>query len=257
MSTHWYRRDGSTCYTVKGAKGQERDTTLADARKLGLVPSVTTVLQVIAKEQLITWMVNQGILAALTTSRRVGESDEDLCRRILTDSRDQAKKAAEEGTRVHDAFECSFKKGRTVPFAYEVTVNAMLEELARMYPGITDWESEESFSSRLGYGGKIDLRSPSTGIIVDAKGKDGDFTEVDSQGKPKKLVYDQPQQLGAYRHGCGYPETSPGGLLFFSRTHPGKVKGEIISAQDMTDGFNVFSAALELWKAIKKFNPAY
>lgn len=257
MSNHWYSQQGKPCYTVKDAKGQERDTTLRDARKLGLVPSVTTVLQVIAKPQLEDWKVTQGIMAALTTERRRGESDEDFLRRILTDSREQAKKAAEEGTRTHDAFECSFDPHRAVPFAYEVTVDAMREELTRMFPGVTDWVSEASFSSALGYGGKVDLHSPSTGIVLDAKGKDGDFTETDSRGQPKRLVYDQPQQVGAYRAGLGLPETSPGGILFFSRTHPGKVKGEIIKPEDLTDGFEVFKAALQLWIALKKYNPAY
>lgn len=254
---HWYDEKGRPCYTVKGTNGKERDTTLADARKMKLVPSVTEVLKVIAKDNLTTWMVNQGILAALTTSRRSGESDDEMCKRILVDSREQAKKAAEEGTRVHDAFECSFKDGRTIPFAYEVTVDAMREELTRMFPGVTDWVSEASFSSPFGYGGKVDIHSPSTGIVVDAKGKDGDFTETDSRGQPKRLVYDQPQQVGAYRYGLGLPETSPGGILFFSRTHPGKVKGEIIKPEDLTDGFEVFKAALQLWIALKKYNPAY
>jgi len=49
-SMHWYDRDGKAVFEVPKAKGDGmRATTIADARKLNLYPSVTTVLSVIAK----------------------------------------------------------------------------------------------------------------------------------------------------------------------------------------------------------------
>ena len=45
---HWYTRTGAPMYTVKGANGKERNTTLRDARKYDLVPLVTTILNVAA-----------------------------------------------------------------------------------------------------------------------------------------------------------------------------------------------------------------
>ena len=48
-SVHWYGQDGSPQYTVTAKDGQQRPTTLRDARKFNLVPSVTTVLKVAAK----------------------------------------------------------------------------------------------------------------------------------------------------------------------------------------------------------------
>ena len=45
-SVHWYRGDnGQPQYTVKAKDGSDRPTTLRDARKLNLVPSVTTVMK--------------------------------------------------------------------------------------------------------------------------------------------------------------------------------------------------------------------
>lgn len=64
MSEHWYTREGSPCYEQVTQKGGLRATDLRDARKQGLVPSVTTVLGVVAKPQLEVWKVNQGIMAA-------------------------------------------------------------------------------------------------------------------------------------------------------------------------------------------------
>ena len=88
------------------------------------------------------------------------------------------------------------------------------------FPGVADWIAEASFAHESGYGGKVDLHSPSTGIVVDYKGKDGDFSELDTYGKPKKLAWDQHWQLGAYQVGLRLPNADCANV-FFSRTHPG------------------------------------
>lgn len=256
--SHWYTRNGEPRYTVIGANGKERDTTLRDARPNGWVPSVTTVLQCIAKPQLEDWKVKQGILAALTTDRLPLETDEAFIARILADSREQAKKAAEEGTRVHDALESSFKRNVEVPAFYRPHVDAVHRELRRLFPHIDDWVSEAQFGHPRGYGGKIDLHSPSTGVVVDFKGKDGDFTELDSRGKPKQLIYDQPQQLGAYRQGVGLcHHRAPGAIIFFSRDRPGYAKGELIEPETLDHGTTVFNAALALWQRLNKYDSSY
>ena len=50
---HWYDRAGEPMYTIIGANGKERNTNLRDAKSLGLVPSVTTVMKIIAINKLI------------------------------------------------------------------------------------------------------------------------------------------------------------------------------------------------------------
>ena len=59
-NAHWYRRDGEPLHSVPSAKGEPRPTTLRDARKLGLLPSVTNVLGVIAKPELTAWVQETG-----------------------------------------------------------------------------------------------------------------------------------------------------------------------------------------------------
>lgn len=248
-SGHWYKRDGSPCYEIPTKTGGMRGVNLRWDRHLGLVPSVTTVLQVVAKPQLEAWKVKQGILAALTLDRMDGETDDDYIERILKDSKEQAKQAAEEGTRIHDAIECSFKG---IPFdgIYSPHVEAVHKKLAELFPDVTDWVSEKSFAAPQGFGGKVDLHSPSTGIVVDFKGKDGDFTD------DKKLAYDQHWQLSAYGVGLGLP-THVGANIFVSRTHPGCVEAHVWTIDDMAEGWGVFSAALALWKEIKRYDPAF
>ena len=53
-------------------------------------------------------------------------------------------------------------------------------ELRRLFPDVDDWRAEDSFGHESGFGGKVDLHSPSTGIVVDYKGKDaGLIGEID------------------------------------------------------------------------------
>src|SRR5690242_8914980 len=193
-SGHWYKRDGSPCYELPTKQGGTRGVNLRWDRHLGLVPSVTTVLQVVAKPQLEVWKVRQGILAALTLTRNPDECDDDYLARVMEDSKAQAKAAAEEGTRIHDAIEQSFNGG-WVPDAYLPHVEATRAKIAELFPDIHDWVAEASFAHTDGFGGKVDLHSPSTGIVIDYKGKDGDFSDG------KKLAYDQHYQLAAYQRG--------------------------------------------------------
>ena len=65
-SQHWYDRDGNPAYSVIAKNGIPRPTTLRDARKLNLVPSVTTVLSCASKPALEAWKLNQMMLACLT-----------------------------------------------------------------------------------------------------------------------------------------------------------------------------------------------
>ena len=58
-SGHWYTKDGTPAYTTMGKTG-ERNTTLRDARKLGLLPSVTTIIGQLSKTGLNTWLQQIG-----------------------------------------------------------------------------------------------------------------------------------------------------------------------------------------------------
>lgn len=249
MSEHWYSRTGHPAYEVVGGNGLPRPTQLSDARRLGLVPSVTTVLSVIAKPQLETWKVKQAILAALTLPRLPDESDDAYLARVLADSQQQARDAADEGTRIHDAIERHFQ-GRWYPDKYRLHVEAVCQVLAERFPNVSDWVAEKSFAHPMGYGGKVDLHSPSTGIVVDFKGKDGDFSDG------KKLAYDQHFQLAAYQVGLELPRNVCANV-FVSRTHPGKVAAHVWKVSDIEHGWAVFEAALMTWKRLRKFDPAF
>jgi hypothetical protein len=186
-------------------------------------------------------------MAALTLPRLDGEDDERFISRVVNDSRQQAIQAAEEGNRIHAAIEEYFKNGAYV-FEYQWHVDAVLDFLSKEFPDVNDWIPEASFASPLGYGGKVDLHSPSTGIVVDFKTKD--FGPRDN----KKLAYDQHYQLAAYQKGMGF-DFSECANVFVSRTHPGHAEIHVWTKKQMIEGWQVFASALACWQAIKGYVP--
>jgi hypothetical protein len=90
---HWYTKDGVPAYTTIGKTG-ERPTTLRDAKKIGLLPSVTTIINIMSKAGLDTWKQQQVLLAALTLPREPNEPEADWLKRVMQDSRATGREAA-------------------------------------------------------------------------------------------------------------------------------------------------------------------
>jgi len=252
-SVHWYRaEDGAPQYTVKAKDGSDRPTTLRDARKMNLVPSVTTVLKVAAKPGLEVWKNEQMLLAALTLPRSPDESEKDFIARIVADSKETGKQAAERGTRVHESIEAWYEglradiEHREIAEAFEKKV---FEHFAT-HP-FEKWETETAFSDNMGFGGKVDLyckpsETAPVGIVLDAKSKE--FTEDD-----KIEAYDEHlMQLAAYRHGLGVPHARCANV-FASVTVPGLIKIVEWSEEDLTRGWEMFQALLRYWQLKNKF----
>lgn len=235
-SSHWYTRDGVPRYTVIGANGKERNTTLRDARKEGLVPSVTTILNVAAKPALIQWLQKQVLLAALTLPRREEEKEDDWIDRIMQDSKEQGKAAAEAGTDIHASIQ-AFYEGHSTG-RHLKHVQACTDALAGFY-GPQEWVSEKAFAHASGFGGKVDLHA--SGIVVDIKTKEFyDPEKVD--GFDEHLM-----QLSAYREGLGMPMARCANI-FVSRSVPGLVKIIEWSQEDLERGWKMFESLLSFWQ---------
>lgn len=111
--SHWYHRDGKPCYEIPKAKGDGmRAPTVRDARKMDLLPSVTTILKVLHKEALVNWLIEQAVLAVVTTPRLPGEADDAFITRVLQVQKVQDEEvtiARERGTAIHDALQFAFQ----------------------------------------------------------------------------------------------------------------------------------------------------
>lgn len=241
-SGHWYQKDGTPAYTIVGKNGKERATTLRDARSLELVPSVTTILSVLAKPGLENWKQNQILMAALTMPRVDGETEQEYIARIIRDSKEQGMKAAEEGTRIHGAIEAWYAE-RKYDLTYADHLTGVVEAVREKF-GEQEWIAEKSFATEF-YGGKCDLASPE--IVLDFKSKE--FTE-DDLPKP----YDENViQLAAYRWGLGYPFARCANV-FVSRNLPGLVHIVEHDEEEINRGAAMFDSLLSLWMNMKRFN---
>lgn len=235
-SNHWYTRDGAPQYTVEAAKGGMRNTTLRDARKMNLVPSVTTILNVAAKPALTAWLQQQVLLAALTLPKKDDEAEAAYIERIMHDSKQQGRDAADRGTDIHAAIQGFYEGIKESRFPHHVSA---CDEAIRTHFGEHIWGCEKSFAHEMGFGGKCDMYTE--GIVVDIKTKDFD-------SKDKITGYDEHlMQLSAYRVGLGMP-TARCANVFVSRTNPDLAVVYEWHAEDLDRGWDMFCALLRFWQ---------
>jgi len=241
-SGHWYSQKGEPMYTLIGANGKERNTTLRDAKSLGLVPSVTTILGMIAKPALENWKITQAIKSAINLDKETEESIDSFIYRCKSEANKISSKAATEGTRIHALIESGFR-GESSNKTYE----KIIEYLDQEFPN-EDWLAEESFCASQGYGGKIDLYSKS-GIFVDFKTKDNLKDKEAS-----KLVYDEHgMQLSAYAQGCNFKNPTRVSI-FVDRTNPTLVLGYIWDKKSHKKHIKMFNSILTYWQLVKNYD---
>jgi len=250
---HWYDRDGKAVFEVPKAKGGGmRATTIADARKLGLYPSVTTVLSVLAKPQLVDWQLGQVAGKAYSNPPQDGESQEDYARRIISASQEQVGEAADLGTQIHAALEAHFK-GEPVADGYQQFV-APVAALATK-EGITFREHElRLVNTNDGYAGTTDA------VFTDSIGFNGilDFKSRKTKpGQPCTPWETEPMQIAAYcvaKFGSIKYNTT-GANVYISTTEPGRVEIVTYSATQLEESWSAFQAALKLWQYLKGYRP--
>jgi len=205
------------------------------------VPSVTSILNIIAKPSLENWKVTQALTSSLNLVREENETDDSFINRCKQDYRDIGRQAAITGTKIHAMIEKGFL-GKSKNKTYKV-IKKFLDE---KFPN-EDWIAEDSFCSDLGYGGKIDLYSKS-GIFVDFKTKDN------LEGKdPSRLVYDEHgMQLSAYAQGCGFdsPERVS---IFVDRANTELIACHMWDKDTHNKHKEMFNSILKYWQLVKNY----
>jgi hypothetical protein len=239
-SGHWYTKDGTPAYTTIGKTG-ERPTTLRDARKEGLLPSVTTIINLLSKAGLDTWKQQQVLLAALTLPRGLKETEDEWLKRVMQDSKAAGREAAERGTAIHAVIQGYFEQ-MYLPEkpAYLDAIDSTLNNAFGNQP----WLSERSFGHALGFGGKCDLMAKpingqGTGFIVDFKTKDTDLDKVD-------VYFEHEMQLAAYREGLSLP-TARCAIVFVNGT-TNQVKLVEVEESKLQNGWQCFQHLLRVYQ---------
>jgi len=239
---HWYAPDGSPAYTVQAKNGSGlRPTTIRDARALGLLPSVTTILKVANKPALTEWLINQALDAALTLPRLPGESADAFKKRARTDSGQQTRDAADAGSALHASLEGHFKGGMVPSDHIPHCVTVERELAAKGFAG--PWDAERSFASPLGFGGKMDLSSHD--CVADFKSK------PTIEGG-KRYAYDEHgMQLAAYAYGIGRPGAAL--VNVFVGLKDAAVLVHVWPKEETRRFWRMFQLLLEYWQEANQF----
>lgn len=165
-SSHWYWPDSRPCYEVPYAdqsKGM-RPTTLRDARKLGLLPSVTTILRILHRQALVEWLQEQAVLAAMTTPRLDGEELDAFIHRVLSVERQQdqeAQKARDLGTAIHSEIEAVLTGKEP-----ELALAGFVEPAVAVIRGLGAVQATEKIVVGEGYAGKLDVLTDGDRLTV-------------------------------------------------------------------------------------------
>ncbi len=245
---HWYTKAGESCHEVPNkSSGGMRATTLTDARKLGLVPSVTTIMDIQSKPALIAWIQNQLLDAVIDKPFDVYKwTEEEYKRQMIEQSRKVGRDAADKGNYVHDLMDKYFKTG----VKDEVYVPPILALLDSEFPGV-EWISEEGFAHESGFGGRVDLHSKTHNIIVDFKTKDKEDI------KAVKAYDDHKVQLSAYQMGLRLPDSTKRYNLFTSVAKGFEGSSNLVEAKDFEQPRDIFTALLDLWKVKNKYDSSF
>jgi hypothetical protein len=195
--SHYYTKDGELI-----------DGDLRQCRKLGGLPSPTTVLNILGSPGLKYYFRRQMWEAACTTPRHIGMSDEahwEACQKFA-DEHGQA--ARDKGGDFHSLVQqFHYHPDRAPAFGYDAQAMGMRPQ----FEAYVDWYSKNVRRSLMveqavigqGYAGRVDhVAEMMDGKVLCLDVKTQDTTKK----KGKFTYYDQwPIQLGAYAGACKIP----------------------------------------------------
>ena len=252
-STHWYTREGLPAYETLSADGKKMvKTTVVHARKHRYLGSPTTVIDTLAKYNLIKWLVEWGIelgcdhpgresFLELREKHRLGQipfTEYYQARSHFMDAvwelvDRKSSDPADTGTEIHKACEQRLR-GEDYDQRWAPWVERVTAKLSDFAP-VAEMVPEKTFAClEYEYGGRPDVFAP--GIVFDLKGRAADKLDV---------VYPEERlQLAAY----GYPlKASRHVSVHICRESPDVVAIEH-APEDIATAFAAFLALLKFFQ---------
>ena len=257
--SHWYATSGELVSSIPmTTKEGNRPPTITDARKLGLLPSVTSILKLLDKPMLNQWRVEQAAKAAFKSPPLPDERQEDFVSTIILQSEEYTTYAADFGTAIHAGIQFYLRQTR---FGEQKKWPATHMFAASIVEPFIDWlegqgfaciKAEHSFASELGWGGTADLLGTykSEPCIVDFKTQSFESAVAPYKGLGRPSFYepDYPLQLAGYALGTGMVEALRISVVI-SREVPGLATMKIWEDNARWDA--TYLHLWELWKKIK------
>lgn len=277
---HWYTIEGKPCHTVVGKNGKERDTTLADARKLKLFPSATTILSQWANPDLER--ASKRMLLEQAYLTKIDGRDQKEWAKAITDTTFKPwNEKAELGTKVHAAIEAHLngdtllpEEELTTPDGAKVKSGVFVRNVMRKLDemGFSSWNVraiEKTVVDHIrGYAGTVDLayqRTLEEGRIacgvIDFK------TTTTRKDEPVLMKKTHLPQIAAYWRAFfmgnenNVDATNPRNIVgeginvYISTTEIGRVDIREYKGVEMLKGLIAFDACTDLWQIDNEYYP--
>ena len=248
---HWYNRNSDPQFYQAGG----RRTSLRDARKQHLIPSVTTYQSILPKPALDKWGRDQVAKSAFANPPIDGEDEDSYAKRMGNLAYRQTREAAEFGTAFHKAAEDLFD-GKPMDEKFREYLEPVMEWKERKK--ITFLEREVTLANTtFGFAGTVDLiceNSQGTKIIADYK------TRKSHPSYPMRPYGPEIVQISAYavlRFGPKAVEDEEiyGANLFVSSTEPGRFETCGYEPPELAKGWSLFKAIMATWRGLKNYDP--
>ncbi len=200
--SHWYNQEGYLYGPVQTQKGGLRDFDLRDARKVAALPSVTTILNLLAKPGLVKWQVEQGIRAAFGFSELcTNEEIEEALPIAYQDSLKYTRYTQDFGTATHWWLNKKLRAAETAE------VPPMIPGAEEVADGILSWMGANGYDftltehrfarTDLGYAGTVDLVGTRHGVPV--------LVDLKTQEPPLTPYLEHGLQLAGYDYAISDP----------------------------------------------------
>lgn len=256
-SSHYYLPDGTP---VHGD--------LRQARKANALPSVTTILSVVAKPGLDNWKQETAILQSLTLPRLDGEEDPAFAKRVVEAGRTELQAAADRGTYVHTLAEAAIR-GEALPFdkKYQPHWEALRFWAKSVYE-VVEQETvlvnhDEGYAGRVDLIAKIGDEDEHEVEVIDFKTRKFRKVGKFAEGNPGACTVGDPHkvdsystdlyQLAAYCY-CHFDEPVKCRNVYIDPA-TGAIHDKLWTEEDVADAYETFLAIAQVWRAEKNYDP--
>lgn len=275
--SHWYTKNGKAMHKVPGKTVAERDTTITDARKMGLLPSVSGITKVWANQGLDRWKQNATIEATLNYCRADWTGDWSTFKQheedhfygeIRARADDGMNAASSLGVKIHAAIEAELTETDwDFSEIVELSDGRSVALMDLVYPainkvrelGIIAVENEKIVTClKHGYAGQMDMayaQKETVGVL--------DFKSTKTKpGKKIDVRQGQSMQIAAYHYAYWGTLDKPhfqinhqGINLYISTTEVGRVDVVTYDHDELAKQWEGFLACLTLWRLQNNYDP--
>jgi hypothetical protein len=250
-SAHWYREDGTSAHEVPDAKGKKMiKTTIVQAKKLNLFPSVTSIMNIISKPFVDNWRIDMYMKEIYLHPEMITMDYENWREKIMEFVEPKLNEGARRGSEIHSAI-CDYFGDKPFDVKFNKLMDNFREktEAIGLVKGIV--VSEKGYCHKeLGYAGCVDVTCGS--VLADMKTtSDKHFANL------QKYPYREWKiQLSAYNRmllANGIATDTFHSIIINRDTD--EVAVVTYDKYDLDKSWEMFNALLNYWKIANEYYP--